>query len=415
VKNSPEVYQYDEEILISLNDWYHRTAKENEEWHISPVSVGVPPYPDSGMINGLGRYPCDFATLQNRTCRADLQKRPVFEVQRNKTYRVRVINTSAVAAFNFSIDGHPLETIEVDGVDVAKPVPVDIAPIAAGQRYSFLVKTSGDLERYLIRANLRKESLMLIVRENASNINQYPEALMGDVTAVLKYSLESNSSQFLKESTETHSYLDSVPPMTNANPRYLNENELGPYDGIPAPDHFDQEFILEAGFYEDHENIRRGSFNHSPYALPQDKPLLNTLLAGEEMPTTAFSLEIDYMNVIQIIVNNPFYGPHPFHLHGHHFWVLGTGAQNDGNYDPTRHNASLTLTGVKRDTFLVQEQSWAVIRFIADNPGVWPFHCHIDWHNLSGMALTFIEARKEAMSQIEMTEEAVRVCSFWKQ
>jgi iron transport multicopper oxidase len=416
IRNVPEVHQYDNEITITLSDWYHRTAKVNEEWHISTVSRGVPPYPDSGMINGLGRYPCDFAILQNRTCQADLQKRPVFEVQRNKSYRVRVINTSAVAAFNFSIDGHPLETIEVDGVDVAKPVPIDIAPIAAGQRYSFRIRTNGSLERYLIRANLRKESLMLI---EGFNINKFPEALMKEVTAVLEYRRSSSESvnripHPVPYKTEPFSYMDEIPQrnVTRGSLKYLDESELSPFDGIPAPPYFDQEIMLEVGFYEDHENIRRGSFNRTPFVLPQDEPLLWTIVDGNSPPKSTFPLEVNYMNVIQLVINNPFYGPHPFHLHGHHFWVLGTGAWFDGNYDPATHNVSLTLTGAKRDTVLVQEQSWALIRFVADNPGVWPFHCHIDWHNLSGMSVTFIEAKDMLVQQLKITTEASRVCAL---
>ena len=38
---------------------------------------------------------------------------------------MRVINTSANAMFRFSIDGHKLRAIEVDGVDVVEPVEVD--------------------------------------------------------------------------------------------------------------------------------------------------------------------------------------------------------------------------------------------------------------------------------------------------
>ena len=33
---------------------------------------------------------------------------------------------------------------------------------------------------------------------------------------------------------------------------------------------------------------------------------------------------------------------------------------------------------------------WTVIRFIADNPGVWPFHCHVTWHFVMGMQTIFI-------------------------
>lgn len=84
------------------------------------------------------------------------------------------------------------------------------------------------------------------------------------------------------------------------------------------------------------------------------------------------------------------------------------GAWYEGDFDPSKHN--LTLDGVKRDTVLVQEQSWAVIRFIADSPGLWTFHCHIDWHNLSGMALTFIEGGDIVRSDVKIPDEALRVC-----
>ena len=37
---------------------------------------------------------------------------------------------------------------------------------------------------------------------------------------------------------------------------------------------------------------------------------------------------------------------------------------------------------------------WTALRFIADNPGVWPFHCHITWHFVMGMQIVFIESQK---------------------
>jgi len=51
-----------------------------------------------------------------------------------------------------------------------------------------------------------------------------------------------------------------------------------------------------------------------------------------------------------------------------------------------------------------------VMRFVADNPGVWNFHCHNDWHNLSGMAATFIEAPEILRRNYTYPDEAVRVC-----
>ena len=70
---------------------------------------------------------------------------------------------------------------------------------------------------------------------------------------------------------------------------------------------------------------------------------------------------------------------HPFHLHGHHFWVLGSGA---GVYNASGDQSALNLVDPPlRDTATLPKAGWLVFRFLANNPGVWPLHCHIMWHH----------------------------------
>lgn len=45
-----------------------------------------------------------------------------------------------------------------------------------------------------------------------------------------------------------------------------------------------------------------------------------------------------------------------------------------------------------RDTVMIPKKGYLVVRFKADNPGVWFFHCHVDLHLVGGMASTLIEA-----------------------
>ena len=45
-----------------------------------------------------------------------------------------------------------------------------------------------------------------------------------------------------------------------------------------------------------------------------------------------------------------------------------------------------------RDTVQLEQGSWVVICFVADNPGTWVFHCHIEWHLEVGMLLFIEEA-----------------------
>ena len=99
---------------------------------------------------------------------------------------------------------------------------------------------------------------------------------------------------------------------------------------------------------------------------------------------------VNYNDTVQIVVNNGDVANHPFHLHGHDFQVLarpdsGTGSWSgrDENYE---NNPPM------RDTVTIMPHSYVVLRFRATNPGVWLFHCHIEWHVEMGLTATVIEA-----------------------
>ena len=55
---------------------------------------------------------------------------------------------------------------------------------------------------------------------------------------------------------------------------------------------------------------------------------------------------------------------------------------------------SLTINNrtIRKDTVMVPAGGYVVINFISDNPGYWFLHCHIEVHQLQGMALMFNEA-----------------------
>ena len=68
--------------------------------------------------------------------------------------------------------------------------------------------------------------------------------------------------------------------------------------------------------------------------------------------------------------------PHPFHVHGHSFKLVAT----DGN--PVPEVAQLT-----KDTVLIAPGERYDLELVADNPGVWMVHCHIEHHMANGMML----------------------------
>ena len=48
---------------------------------------------------------------------------------------------------------------------------------------------------------------------------------------------------------------------------------------------------------------------------------------------------------------------------------------------------------VRKDTVIVPSGGYVVVEFIADNPGYWFLHCHIEPHQLEGMAAVINEVQ----------------------
>ncbi|KAL3826070.1 hypothetical protein ACJIZ3_022099 [Penstemon smallii] len=79
---------------------------------------------------------------------------------------------------------------------------------------------------------------------------------------------------------------------------------------------------------------------------------------------------------------------HPIHLHGFNFYVL---AQGFGNYNSATDSGNFNLFNPQeRNTIAVPVGGWAVIRFRANNPGVWLIHCHLDVHLPWGLSTAFV-------------------------
>jgi iron transport multicopper oxidase len=98
-------------------------------------------------------------------------------------------------------------------------------------------------------------------------------------------------------------------------------------------------------------------------------------------------------DIVQIVVNNFDEAIYFFHLHGHQFQVLARLPSNAGALPGLDYTSSGFLGNpMQRDTVTVNSNSYVIIRFKADNPGVWLFHCHIERHAVMGLIATIIES-----------------------
>ncbi|KAJ7438293.1 Cupredoxin [Mycena galericulata] len=115
--NDPARHMYDvddESTVVTLADWYHYNS-----FHAPKATT---PFPNSTLINGLGRYEG-----------GPLSDLAVINVSPGKRYRFRLVSISCEPAFNFSVDGHLMTIIEVDGVN-HQPLVVDSIEIFARDR-----------------------------------------------------------------------------------------------------------------------------------------------------------------------------------------------------------------------------------------------------------------------------------------
>ena len=64
------------------------------------------------------------------------------------------------------------------------------------------------------------------------------------------------------------------------------------------------------------------------------------------------------------------------HLHGHKFWIVGRSLNYTSN-DPTLNPPIVEgqENPMRRDTIVILQQHSATLRFVANNPGAWLFHC----------------------------------------
>lgn len=83
-------------------------------------------------------------------------------------------------------------------------------------------------------------------------------------------------------------------------------------------------------------------------------------------------LEVEPNKRIEMVFHNNTGMSHPMHLHGHVFEV-------------TEINGKKFTDGAMRDTVLVLPHATVKVQFDSDNPGNWMMHCHMLYHQASGM------------------------------
>lgn len=120
----PYADKYDQEIVLSLSDWYHEEMATLIPKFLNKKNpTGAEPVPQNALLNDT----------QNLTV----------AVEPGKTYLVRVVNIGAFAGQYLWFEGHNMTLVEVDGVYVDE-AEAEMIYVSAAQRYSFLLTTKNE-------------------------------------------------------------------------------------------------------------------------------------------------------------------------------------------------------------------------------------------------------------------------------
>ncbi|KAI4126455.1 MAG: hypothetical protein LQ338_003742 [Usnochroma carphineum] len=365
--SSPVAGKYDKELVVTLSDWYHQQMPEMLMKNVG----GIAPVPDANLINeGINTQ---------------------IPVEPGKTYLVRIINVGNFAGQAIYFDGHNFTTVEVDGVWVDENyVGAKNIRIATGQRWSFLIHTRNDTsQNFAIYATLDVNMILP------------PPGYNPNATAWLVYDKKK-----------------PLPPAPTFNTfDFFDDMDLVPSDHQPLLEPVNHRIVMNTG-WATFNGVERAIINNSTY-LTQLVPSLytattsparyvsNPLIYGHVNPFVIKSGEI-----VEIIVNNVgalHNNLHPWHLHGHTFQVIQRSNPNTGAFSDYGTIAQYPLT---RDTIMANIDSHVVVRFRADNPGVWLFHCHIEWHIEAGLVATMIEA-PDRLTKLHPPHDHVKACQAY--
>ena len=362
-----ESYAYDRDEWTWMSaDFYNLPAHELLPEFMSPDNHGEEPMPDAVVVN-------------NEYSGGNL----TFHTSRKTRQLVRVINAAAWSMFTITVDGMPLLLVELDGTAV-EPVYLPYVQLNVAQRASFILDWS------LMHADVvSSPSVWFRFAVMTSMYPQYdPYApdmgLHGSVSHAAFATEWTGLIHF--DGVEAVPSYQSPPELTAwAKPKEVNLVAARSYPPMPAPN-ATHTMYMEMTMHDDDEGVHRWYINGETVKMLDNEqmmaPSLRALASGTSdeytdvgLPATgslngtaATPFVAPFMAVIDIIVNNTHRGEHPFHLHGHDMWLVDSSGEPDGE-------ALYWPNFVRRDVISVSAGGWARMRFVADNPGIWVFHC----------------------------------------
>ncbi|XP_043269699.1 laccase-like isoform X2 [Venturia canescens] len=389
--------------VIFLNDWLHDSAAEH---YPGTLVRRNGQRPDTFLINGMGQY---TDPVSGNTTDVPLAE---FTVKKGHRYRFRMINACTMTCpIMLSVEEHRLMVIATDGENI-EPVLVDSIVSLSAERYDFIITTDKKSRNYWIQARGLGECadreiqqlgiLRYISTTKHTKSNKRPTYEKG-----IKFGLVLNQLNVQCNDANSSPHTLCVSNLRNARPIDSNIIKAEPDVRLYMPINFydySQDVAFESGQYRrflvaggtETVGLVANIANVLPVSplLTQRKDIPETeICSSTDLPARCKSAEfcecthveeLPLGAIIEIVLVDEAQIPgmsHPFHLHGHSFYIIGQGCASEYNITSIDVDIAKQLDQdgkmerhlsrpPSKDTYAVPNNGFTIIRMVANNPGL---------------------------------------------
>lgn len=394
------------EIPIILGEWWNGPVQAIEDY--MKLTGDGPNSSNAYTINGLpgSLYQCS--------------KKDTFvqKVERGQTYMFRIINAALNQELFFTVGNHTMTVVEVDAA-YTKPFTTTAIMITPGQTTTVLLTTNqipDSTGMFVMAARPYLTSLFPFDNSTSIGFLKYKTsetAKLNPQKASLGYIPSSlpkmEDTVFATKFTDNLRSLGSTEYPCNV-PKEIDKRVIttislnlqdcpknrtckGLYGKIFSASMNNISFvrptmsILECYY----RNLSNTAINNN---FPEKPPHVFDYTGVDALSENMNSefgtkiLAVPYGTKLEIVLQDTGFmnlENHPIHIHGHNFYIVGTGFGNfNAAKDPAKYNL---VDPPERNTVGVPMGGWAALRINADNPGVWFIHCHLEEHTSWGLAM----------------------------
>ncbi|KAI0140074.1 putative multicopper oxidase [Hypoxylon sp. NC0597] len=439
----------DDEKLVFVSDVYHTYGSIILNSYLNPTSKwdpsesGVEPLADNVLLNGQNTYDCSVISTTyppSSTNRPNCTGGQLYttKVRQGHSVRLRLINASSFFSYWFSVDNHTLSIVELDGVEI-EPITARGVYLNLGQRASVILTADQTPGSYYVRASIPKTCFLPYATYTSAGLQNAEYGVKG----ILTYTKDDNEvGDEDGDAGNTGKLPEPIGVAGNtSNPYGVENNGLRgdvwegcddmPFD-MPVPmrkkaavnvSEANMHYIEYA--FRQAQEVNRIFVNKTSYSPLPNNATLWKAVEQKFTPDRAnsynswdFGLNQQVLLIpdadqgAQIVINSKDAMEHPWHLHthpthtGHTFQIVGWGKGPFGS-DTSKTTWNLE-NPMRRDTVTVPPFNHVVIRFAADNPGLWALHCHVAWHIEGGMFLSLAERPSDLVRLVDEMDPEVR-------